>query len=60
MKISVGSANNSKSLPEILLIARRPLNEPVVRYGPFVMNTDEEIIQDIEDFQNGNIGMMEF
>jgi len=42
MKISVGSANNSKSLPEILLIARRPLNESVVRYGPFVMNTDEE------------------
>jgi redox-sensitive bicupin YhaK (pirin superfamily) len=36
------------------------LNESVVPYGPFVMNTDEEIIQDIEDYQNGNIGMIEF
>ena len=36
-----------------LLLAARPLGEPVVQYGPFVMNTRDEIEQAINDYQNG-------
>lgn len=36
-----------------LLLAARPLGEPVVQYGPFVMNTREEIEQALDDYRNG-------
>ncbi|MBC8986740.1 pirin family protein [Pedobacter sp. N36a] len=40
----------------ILLMSGAPLNEPIVSYGPFVMNTDEEISQAIVDFNMGKFG----
>jgi len=39
----------------LLLLAARPLGEPVVQYGPFVMNTREEIEQALEDYRNGRL-----
>jgi len=40
----------------LLLIAGRPLNEPIAQYGPFVMNTHQEIFQAVNDFRDGRLG----
>jgi quercetin 2,3-dioxygenase len=46
-----GVAKDVKS--RAILVAGRPLREPVARYGPFVMNTREQLVQAVEDFQQG-------
>ena len=55
------SASSDSDLPsDILLLAGMPLGEPVKRYGPFVMNTDEELQQAIDDYSNGKMGKIDF
>jgi hypothetical protein len=41
---------------EVLLLGGQPIREQIAWYGPFVMNTREEIIQAIEDYQAGRMG----
>ena len=41
---------------DVLLLGGRPIGEPVVQYGPFVMNTREEILQAVADYQSGKMG----
>jgi len=54
--VRIENSTDSKATLEVLLIAGIPLNEPVARYGPFVMNTEGEIRLAIEDYQRGRMG----
>jgi redox-sensitive bicupin YhaK (pirin superfamily) len=54
---SEGAINVTAIEPvEALLLAGRPLNESVARYGPFVMNTRQQLIDAFEDYQSGRMG----
>jgi quercetin 2,3-dioxygenase len=43
---------------ELFVMGGRPIREPVAHYGPFVMNTREELIQAFEDYQKGRLGVI--
>ncbi|HWS56764.1 MAG TPA: pirin family protein [Pyrinomonadaceae bacterium] len=59
-EVVFGNAEGATAPLEVLLIAGAPLNEPVARYGPFVMNTREEIYQAVEDYRSGRMGEINF
>ena len=59
-EVTLANPSDARSPLDVLLIAGVPLNEPVVRYGPFVMNTEAEIVQAIEDYRNGRMGSIDF
>ena len=48
-----GVVLKAKEATRALLIAGKPLGEPIAQYGPFVMNTNDEIFQAVKDFQSG-------
>jgi redox-sensitive bicupin YhaK (pirin superfamily) len=53
--VTLRPAPKSAEPARALLIAGKPLREPIAQYGPFVMNTREQVIQAVEDFQNGRL-----
>jgi len=55
-EVYIQGAKESKDPLELLLIGGIPLKEPISRYGPFVMNTQQEIYQAIEDYRNVRLG----
>jgi redox-sensitive bicupin YhaK (pirin superfamily) len=53
------NAASAKQEANVLLISGEPLNEPVARYGPFVMNTRQEVVQAFEDYRQGRLGRIQ-
>ena len=51
-------ALNAKEATTLLILSGEPIHEPVVSYGPFVMNTREEILQAVNDYQAGRMGQL--
>lgn len=50
---------NALSNAVVLVISGEPINEPIAQYGPFLMNTQDQIREAIEDYNNGKFGYLE-
>jgi len=48
----------AKEDSQLVLLSGEPINEPIASYGPFVMNTREEIMQAVEDYKSGRFGKL--
>ena len=57
-RVQLAVAATAKQPARLLLLAGTPLNEPVCAYGPFVMNTQEQITEAIRDYQAGRMGQI--
>jgi redox-sensitive bicupin YhaK (pirin superfamily) len=54
--VTITAPTNGEEATQALLMAGRPLGEPVARHGPFVMNSRAELIEAVEDYQAGRMG----
>jgi redox-sensitive bicupin YhaK (pirin superfamily) len=59
-QVQIAAPREEESSARVLLIGGLPLNEPIARYGPFVMNTQKEIREAFEDYQSGRMGAINF
>ncbi|HLS80929.1 MAG TPA: pirin family protein [Steroidobacter sp.] len=55
---ALGADDDAQEPAHVLLLSGKPLNEPVARYGPFVMNTREQVEQAFQDYQNGRFAVI--
>jgi redox-sensitive bicupin YhaK (pirin superfamily) len=56
---SISLESTGDTSANVIVLASEPIGEPIVRYGPFVMNTEAEIKAAFEDFQSGKMGTIE-
>jgi redox-sensitive bicupin YhaK (pirin superfamily) len=56
--VVVAAADGQSEPLEVLLLGGLPIREPIAHYGPFVMNTRQEILQTVEDFEAGRLGVI--
>lgn len=54
--LTITAPSGGEEPTQVLLLAGRPLGEPVARHGPFVMNSRAELIEALEDYQAGRMG----
>ena len=55
-EVDIALKNNGENTVKVLVLQGRPINEPVVQHGPFVMNTREEIRQAFDDYHSTQFG----
>jgi redox-sensitive bicupin YhaK (pirin superfamily) len=55
---AAGRQDGTSANLEVLVLGGRPIGEPVVTYGPFVMNTEQELVEAIADYRAGRLGVI--